>query len=187
MFNNEVRKIHEFIKVNWEFYQYYTTNQIFLDEAYFTRSNSSIFIGSVSFHYLTDPQFATPKDEIASYIMAYGQLEKYLDDQINILKNGQKLWQSFKSKKLTITMNWTASKIALVELIYALHCCSCINSGRVHLNELISFFETIFDVKLNETYRAFVDIKDRKREKAKFLTELKSSLISKLDAIDELN
>ncbi len=102
MLNNEIRKIHEFIKNNKEFYLYYTTNQTCLDDTYFTRSNSSALIGSEYFHYLTDPQFATPKDEIVSYIIAYEQLGKYLDDQINILKNGQKLWQSFKSKKLTI-------------------------------------------------------------------------------------
>lgn len=185
--NNEIRKIHEFKIRNNEFYQYYTTNQTHLDEIYFTRNKSSFLIGSKNFHHLTDPQFATPGDETISYIIAYEQLVKYLDNEIIILKGEWKLWQMGQSPKLKLAISWTTSKVALVELIYALHCCSCINNGRIQINELISFFETIFDVKLNETYRAFVDIKDRKKEKAKFLTELKSSLISKLDAIDELN
>ena len=84
-------------------------------------------------------------------------------------------------------MTWTASKVALVELIYALHCLSCINNGQVHINELIEYFEFMFDIKLFKAYRAFVDIKDRKREKAKFLTELKTALVNRLDDLDALN
>ncbi len=187
MLNDELRKIHEFIKINREFYQYYTTNQTCLDETYFTRSNTSVLIGSVNLHYLTDPQFATPRDEAVSYFIAYEEFGKYLDTELNLMKHRQKFWQICQSKKLNLKMSWTASKVALIELIYALHCYNCINNGSIHINELIRFFETMFDVNLNEAYRAFVDIKDRKREKAKFLTELKSSLISKLDAIDELN
>jgi hypothetical protein len=148
MLNNEIRKIHEFIKSNKEFYQYYTTNQTCLDETYLTRSNRSILIGSENFHYLTDPQFATPKDERVSYIIAYEQIGKYLDKEIRILKNGRRLWQTFQPKKLSLKMSWTASKVALVELIYALHRCNCINNGRVHLYELIGFFELMLDVKL---------------------------------------
>ena len=106
---------------------------------------------------------------------------------MNILKNSRSLWHSFQTTKLNMKMSWTASKVALVELIYALHCCSCINNGQVNINELIGFFETIFDIKLYKAYRAFVDIKDRKREKAKFLTELKTALTNMLDDLDALN
>lgn len=186
MLNNEIRKIHEFIKNNKEFYLYYTTNQTCLDDTYFTRSNISVLVGSEYFHYLTDPQFATPKDEIVSYIIAYEQFGKYLDNEISILKNGRSFWQTFQPKSLNFEMSWTASKIALVELIYALHCCSCINNGRIQINELIEFFETVFDVKLYKAYRTFIDIKDRKREKTKFLTELKKGLTNMLDDLDAL-
>ncbi len=187
MFNNEIRKIHEFFKRNKEFYQYYTTNQTCLDEAYFTRSNGSVLIGSENFHYLTDPQFATPKDEIVSYIIAYEQLGRYLDDEISVLKNGHGFWQTFQNKKLSSKMNWTAPKVALIELVYALHCCSCINNGKVHINELIRFFELMFDIKLDKSYRTYIDIKDRKRERTKFLVELQKALINRLDDFDSLN
>lgn len=187
MLKNEIRKIHEFIRNNKEFYQYYTTGQTCLDEVYFTRNDNSLLMGSENFHYLTDPQFATPRDEIVSYIIAFEQLGKYIDDEITILKNRGKRCQSDLPKILNFKMSWTASKVALIELIYALHCCCCINNGKVHINELIGFFEVIFDVKLCKAYRTFVDIKDRKKEKAIFLTELKDVLINKLDALDDLN
>lgn len=186
MLNNEIRKIHEFIKSNKEFYQYYTTNQVCLDQIYFTRSNSSILIGSENFHYLIDPKFATPRDEIVSYIIAYKLLGKYIDKELCILKRGRKLRETYQTKKLNLKMKWTTSKVALIELIYALHCCSCINGGSIHINELIRFFELMFDIKLYKAYRAFIDIKDRKRDKAKFMTELKTALINRLDDLDAL-
>lgn len=187
MLNNEIRKIHEFIKSNKEFYQYYITNQVCLDQIYFTRNNNSILIGSGNFHYLIDPKFATPRDEIVAYIIAYKLLGKYLDNELSRLKKGRKLLEIYQTKKMNLKMKWTASKVALVELIYALHCYSCINGGRIHINELIGFFELMFDVKLDKAYRAFIDIKDRKRDKAKFLTELKTALTNRLKDLDGLN
>lgn len=187
MLNEEIRKIHEFIKSNKEFYHYYTTNQTSLDKNYFVRGDNYIFTGSRNLHHLTDPQFATLRDETVAYIMAYEQFGKYLDDEICLLKSKRKLWQTIQPKNLSLKMTWTASKVALVELIYALHCCSCFNGGSTHINELIRFFELMFDIKLYKSYRAFIDIKDRKRERAKFLVELQKALINRLDDLDMLN
>ncbi|MCG6189851.1 RteC domain-containing protein [Maribellus maritimus] len=187
MLNDETQKIHEFIKSNKEFYHYYTTNETCLDENYFVRSDKYIFIGSKSIQHLVDPQFATLKDEVVAYILAYEQLGEYLDNEISLLKNKRGSWQTFQPAKFSLKMSWTASKVALVELIYALHCCNCINNGNVHVNELIEYFEYMFDVKLYKAYRVFTDIKDRKRERAKFLVELKTALLNRLDDLDALN
>ncbi len=187
MLNSEIRKIHEFIKNNKEFYHYYTTNQSSLDKNYFVRGDNCIFTGSMNLQHLTDPQFATLRDETVAYIMAYEQFGKYLDEEICLLKSKWKLWQTFQPKNISLKMTWTAPKIALIELIYALHSSNCINNGRVHVNELIGYFELIFDVKLYKSYRTFIDIKDRKRERAKFLVELQKALISRLDDLDSLN
>ncbi|MCG6191175.1 RteC domain-containing protein [Maribellus maritimus] len=187
MLNNEIRKIHEFINNNKEFYHYYTTNQTCMDEKYFVRNDNYIFIGSKNIQYLADPQFATIRDETVAYFMAYEQYGKYLENEISLLKDERNIWATLKPNGINFKMTWTASKVALVELIYALHCLSCINNGRVHINELIEYFEFMFDIKLFKAYRAFVDIKDRKREKAKFLTELKTALINRLDDLDALN
>ncbi len=187
MLNEEIRKIHQFIKSNKEFYHYYTTNQTSLDESYFVRGDNYIFTGSKNLQHLTDPQFATLRDETVAYIMAYEQFGKYLDKEICQLKSKRKLWQTFQPKNLDLKMTWTAPKIALIELIYALHSSNCINNGRVHINELIGYFELIFDVKLYKSYRAFIDIKDRKRERAKFLVELQKALTNRLDDLDTLN
>lgn len=187
MLNNEISKIDEFIRNNREFYQYYSTNQTCLDETYFVRGNDFIFIGSKKFHYLTDSQFATFRDETVSYIMAYEQLGKYLDNEINLLKSKRKQWQMFQFKNSNLGMSWTASKAALVELIYALHSSNCINNGRINIKELIKHFEFIFDIKLDKSYRVFVDIKDRQKEKAKFLVELQRALTKRLDDLDALS
>ena len=182
-----IREIHEFIKSNKEFYYYYITNQTYLDEKYFVRNDNCIFTGSRNLQYLTDPKFATLRDETVAYFMAYEQFEEYLENEICLLKSKRKPWQTFQPRNLNLKMTWTASKVALVELIYALHCCSCINGGSIHINELISFFELVFDIKLYKAYRAFVDIKERKIDKAKFMTELRTALINRLDDLDALN
>ena len=185
--NEEIRKIHEFIKNNKEFYHYYITNQTCLDEKYFVRIDNYIFIGSKNIQYLADPQFASLRDETVAYFLAYEQYGKYLENEISLLKSKGNIRQTFQPEGISPKISWTSSKVALIELIYALHCFNCINNGKVHINELIKFFECMFDIKLYKAYRAFVDIKDRKRDKAKFLTELKTALINKLDDLDTLN
>lgn len=64
MLTNEIGKIVEFIKSNREFYQYYSTSQTCMDEAYFVRNNSNVFINSRSLYYLTDPQFSVGSKSI---------------------------------------------------------------------------------------------------------------------------
>ncbi len=187
MLSEEIKKIHVFIKNNTEFYHYYTTNQTCLDEKYFVRNDNHIFTGSKNLQYLTDPQFATLRDDTVAYIMAYEKLGRYLDEEINLLKSKRNLRQTFQSPKLNLKMKWTASKVALVELIYALYCSNCINYGKGHINDLIEYFEYMFDIKLYKAYRTFTDVKDRKRERAKFLVELKTILIARLNDLDALN
>lgn len=183
----EMRKINDFIKSNKGFYQYYITNQTCLDNTYFVRNNNFALINSKNLHYLTDPQFATLRDESVSYIIAYEQLGNYLENEIRLLKCKCNLWQPFQNKNLNIKMNWTAPKAALIELIYALHSSNCINNGRVDIKELIKHFEFMFDVKLDKSYRVFIDIKSRQRERTKFLIELQRALLKRLDDLDELN
>lgn len=187
MVKNEIRKIQEFIKNNKEFYQYYSTNQTYLDNTYFVRNNNFLFVNSKNFHYLIDPQFSTLRDETVSYIKAYEQLGKYLEDELILLKSKCKLSQTLRPEGLKLGVSWTAPKAALVELIYALHSSNSINNGKIDIKELIKHFELMFDVKLDKSYRVFVDIKDRQKEKAKFLVELKRALIQRLDDLDSLN
>jgi len=82
-------------------------------------------------------------------------------------------------------LNWTESKAALVELIYALHSSNSINKGKVEIKTIAKFFENLFSIELGDVYHTFLDIRNRKIEKTKFIDLLKDSLLSKMKEIDE--
>ena len=187
MLKNEINRIDEFIESNREFYQYYSTSQTCMDESYFVRNNSNVFINSKSLYYLTDPLFSTLKDETVSYILAYEQFGKYLENELCNLKRNNNSGQTIQVRNSKPKISWTASKAALVELVYALHSANCINNGRIDIKELIGRFELLFDVSLDKSYRVFVDIKGRQNEKAKFLIELKRAFMNRLNDLDALN
>ena len=81
----------------------------------------------------------------------------------------------------TYQLKWTASKVLLMELIYSLYLIGFINQGKVELTELVLFFETNFDIKLNNHNNIIQDIKMRKINKYKLLDQLKEVLSNKLD------
>ncbi|MFD2871987.1 RteC domain-containing protein [Mucilaginibacter ximonensis] len=74
-------------------------------------------------------------------------------------------------------MHWTAAKIDAVELIYALKASSAINNGNIDIAELVTLFETIFQLDLKESYHKFTDITNRKKEIPVFLNKLTNALL----------
>nr|WP_321409077.1 RteC domain-containing protein [uncultured Carboxylicivirga sp.] len=52
------------------------------------------------------------------------------------------------SGTLPMTMSWTGSKRALIELVYALKSVKCINDGNVKIQHLVEFFEAVFKINL---------------------------------------
>ncbi len=82
-------------------------------------------------------------------------------------------------------LNWTESKAALVELIYALHSSNSINDGRVDIKTIAELFETIFSIELGDIYHTFSEVRNRKIEQTKFIDLLKDSLLAKMKESDE--
>jgi len=83
------------------------------------------------------------------------------------------------------TQKWTGSKVALIELIYALHTEGVFNQGASELKEVATFFEEAFEVDLGQFNRTFLEIRARKSERTKFLNTLKEKLILRMDDADE--
>jgi hypothetical protein len=81
-------------------------------------------------------------------------------------------------------VSWTGSKAALVELIYALCEEGVFNNGNTDLKQLVNHFQTMFNINLGEYYRAFHEIKSRKKEQTKFLDALKEKLLKRINEID---
>jgi hypothetical protein len=82
-------------------------------------------------------------------------------------------------------LNWTESKVALIELIYAIHSTGAVNRGVTDIKLLSDVFEQIFHIDLGDRYRAFIEIRARKKERTKFIDYLKESLIHRMEETDQ--
>jgi hypothetical protein len=73
----------------------------------------------------------------------------------------------------------------LIELIYALHTEGVFNNGTSGLKEVTTFFESAFNIDLGQFNRVFLEIRNRKCDRTKFLNTLKNKLIIRMDDADE--
>jgi hypothetical protein len=87
---------------------------------------------------------------------------------------------------LNTNLNWTASKVDLVELIYALQQSGAINGGNIDVKELAIGFGKMLNIDIEDNlYRAYLDIKSRKTVQTKFLNTITENLNKKISE-DEL-
>jgi hypothetical protein len=82
-------------------------------------------------------------------------------------------------------MIWTGTKVALTELLYALHSKGVFNNGAIELKEIASFFEENFNIDLGQYRRTFLEIRDRKSDKTKFINALEEELLKRMEETDE--
>lgn len=88
-------------------------------------------------------------------------------------------------------LTWTASKYALLELIYALYLTMSINHGRISIKELVGFFSQTFNISLPGYHSSIKKMTARSAEKIHmdsrsfFLNELMTEFNNKLERLDE--
>ena len=58
---------------------------------------------------------------------------------------------------------WTATKIAAVELGYAIYAAGILNNGQADIKEIMTFMEASFQIDLGDYYRTYITMKDRKK------------------------
>ncbi len=72
---------------------------------------------------------------------------------------------------------WTGKTTDLVELLYALDTCNCINNGEIGVEELADVFSEIFGVEIKNCYNVYMNMKRRKDDsRTYFLDELREKL-----------
>lgn len=179
----ELLKLKVFFKKNQEFYRYYRTNNRCLDKKYFIRGKYDIKLTPDSFYFQADQRFSTSHDYKLAKIMANDLLKTNLESEIVKLENNKD--QMSSSLLPSKNQKWTGSKVELIELIYALHTEGVFNNGTSGLKEITSFFESAFEIDLGQFHRVFLEIRNRKTERTKFLNTLKNKLIIRMDNADE--
>ena len=74
-------------------------------------------------------------------------------------------------------LRWTGKATDLVELLYALDTCDCINNGEIGVEELADALSEIFGVEIKNCYNVYMNIKRRKDDsRPYFLAELREKL-----------
>ncbi|WP_373782651.1 RteC domain-containing protein [Bacteroides heparinolyticus] len=74
-------------------------------------------------------------------------------------------------------IRWTGKIVDLVELLYALDTCNCINNGEIGVEELAEVLSNIFGVEIKNCYNIYMNIKCRKDDsRTYFLDELQKKL-----------
>ncbi|WP_348800021.1 RteC domain-containing protein [Flavobacterium adhaerens] len=176
-FEQELAKISNYRQKDFKFYQYYRSDNKESDKIYFTRASKKNIFETECFLLSSDPKLSTCYDYKVAKILAFDELVNYLENQIISLKKRNKLQkEDIKSK-----MNWSGTKIDLIELIYALYFQKVINNGNIELKEIAKELGSLFNIELNENiYRFFTDIKNRKQSKTKFINTLSDNFNVKI-------
>ena len=79
--------------------------------------------------------------------------------------------------KPTEKLRWTGKATDLVELLYALDTCDCINDGEIGVEELADALSEVFGVEIKNCYNVYMNMKRRKDgSRTYFLDELREKL-----------
>jgi len=182
--NNELDKLKRYFDNNLDFYKYYRTGSNYLDHKYFTRGKFDIKLALDSFYFEVDHTFSTSHDFKVAKIMAHDLIQVYLEDKLLMIENKEPKEKSQVNHK--IKQNWTGSKVALIELLYALHTEGVFNNGASDLKDIAEYFENIFNIDLGQYHRAFLEIRMRKSDQTKFLNGLKEKLVKRMENTEDL-
>lgn len=179
-YKNQQLKLKEFYIENIELYKYYRSQNTALDKKYFIRRRHDIKLTLDSTYFQSDYNFSTSHDYKIAKIKANENLQKFLAEKIHQLQNKEIQVQP------KCNLKWTGTRVALIELMYALNTAGVFNNGMQSLNELAKNFEIIFNIELGQFTRSFQEIKSRKSiEKTNFLNMLQTKLLERIEHSDE--
>jgi hypothetical protein len=183
----ELNRLTRYCKANSVFVKYIRSGKSNLDQDYFLRKNAKDHQMFESFASEIDYSTGTGFDYRLAVIQAHDKIEHHLQEQIDALKNPSlknnfEFYSPYDSTCGIKKMKWTISQADLVELIYGLYVMKAFNHGASEIREIAEFLEVKFNVKLNNVYRSFSDIKNRKSvDRFKFISQMLEHLDNSTD------
>ena len=178
-YDAERKNLLYFFNEHREFISYYRRKSTFLDKKYFVRYKFDFKLKLSPELYSYDEEFSTSHDHIVAQIIANDMLDDYLAKRLES-KNAQE-----KSLTNSKKLEWTAPKVALIELLYALHQTKCFNGGQADLAEVFRWAEKSLNVQLGNYHKTFGEIRIRKNERSRFMTLLQNNLNDFFNKLDE--
>ncbi|MFC6861299.1 RteC domain-containing protein [Zunongwangia atlantica 22II14-10F7] len=180
----EMRKVNKFFAKNTDFTYYMEQGYTYMDHSFFTRRGIEKFPLDPTENQYFDPDFTTSHDLLWAKIQAVYRYIHYLREQLQKL-HGKEL--EFSIDKRHQVLVWTNSKTALVELIYALYNNEAFNYGKSDLNTVTHALEEVFNIRLDNISKTYMEIKARKGSKTKYLDELGINFQLKMEKEDGLS
>lgn len=173
----EINNKKKFLNKHYDLSVYIDSGLTYSDQNYFIRTNVHTLARLKKYRYV-DRDFNTNKDIILAKLIAYKKYKNFLKKEFYRV-SGQ--FNNHKPPDLQNQLEWTASKSALVELIYALHFSNAINNGNCEIKQIAETFESIFNTQIGDIYKVFAEIKQRQKSPTKFLEELTLKLRDEID------
>ena len=181
-FEKEMRKINKFFSRNLDFVNYMEQGYTYIDHQFFTRNPGNNFPFTPMTDYYQYPEFSSSNDMLWAKVKAMHRFIHYIREAMQKLNAGNTIMFNEKKHKVLL---WTAPKTALTELIYALYSNGALNHGAADINTIAASFEDFFNIKIDNIYKTYSEIKDRKSSITKFLEELMLNLQQKIHKEDE--
>jgi len=161
-----------------EFISYYRRKSTYLDKKYFLRFKIDFKLKLSPELYSYDEGFSTSHDHIVSQILGNDLLDQYLTGKIDSKDRQESSIAHIKN------LEWTAPKVALIELLYSLHQTKCFNGGHSDLAEIFRWAENALNINLGNYHKTLGEIRLRKTDRTKFITLLKKNLDQFLEDLD---
>ena len=184
-YNDRLDELTAHFESNLDFYQYYRSHSTMYDKYYFVRGKADIRLCADSAQFDKDPNFSTGYDYTVAKILANEMFCIYLNKKLHSVDK-QAIIVKSRSFLPEHPFRWTATKIAAVELGYAIYAAGVLNNGRADIKEIMTFMEASFQIDLGDYYRTYITLKDRKKDRTSFLNNLIKSLLKKMDEDDTL-
>jgi hypothetical protein len=170
-YTDALTQLRNFAQRNDAFYHYCLSGASYNDNHYFTRQPHAI--KDIN----QDDHFSTSHDMKLAKVLAYEMLREYFVQNLEALQVHGVLDAS--------PIEWTASKSAATELIYALQSVGAVNNGKTDLKSFVAHFERVFKINLGNYYRSFHEMSIRRGSRTIFLDALKERLLTKFDELNE--
>ncbi len=180
-FSKVLAGLATFFERNKTLYAYYRTGKTIYDDVFFRRDTDNDNLSVLPEYSLdADPRFSTPGSSCLAKLQAYEQLREHIQLSLNRLSDPEiKLSPSQRERYL-----WTDSKTALIELAYAMYARGSVNNGKGDIKTIIAALESLFNVEVGNFYRAFQNMRIRKKNRTTYLDALKESLEKRMDETD---
>ncbi|MFL9836744.1 RteC domain-containing protein [Flavobacterium sp. ST-75] len=160
--------------LDMEFYRYYRSGRTDRDAEYFRRGQLQNSTVRESFFIELDAQFSTYYDHMAARFIAQDLLYAFLLARIDPEDAEQGI--PFSGE-----LQWTGTKNALIELIYALYISGAVSHGKAGVRKISGVFQRLFKIPLGDIHHAFHRMKDRAGRRTLFIDHLREVLEEYMD------